>query len=400
MPKDFSHRLQSLGTETAFLVSKDANEFAAKGNKIYPFHLGDINITTPTNIIKKSELAMKKGKTGYVPSEGIPGLRDAIAEKIGAERNVLFSRDNIVVQPGGKPVIMKFINCLMNLGDEVLYPNPGYPIYESQIDYHGGVAVPYFYKFQDNCFVIDRKKFEQSINEKTKILIYNNYQNPIGSESSQDEMQWIAKMAIKNNLWVLSDEAYFNIQYYKKPKSIVSIPGMLERTVILYTFSKTYAMTGWRLGAAIGPKSIMKHFATLSVNDESCTNHFIQYGGIEALKGNQEGAKIILNKLKNRRNLLASKLKKINGLNLFLPNSTFYLFPEVTDIYNRMGAVSYEDFRKQTLLNTGVAFCTREHFGRVYKHETRKYIRFAYSGISLNQIDEGINRLTEYWGNL
>ena len=396
----YAKQLQNLGTETAFAVSAQARQWSEKGNKVYPFHLGDINLPTPKNIVEATVKSIKDGLTGYCPSEGIFPLREALANDVGSKRGVLYEPDNVAVQPGGKPTIGKFIASVMNPGDEILYPNPGYPIYESQIEYQGGRAVPYSYLQNENGFEIDLDKLKDSISSNTVALIYNNYQNPIGSESSQDEMQWIAKMAIKNNLWVLSDEAYFNIQYYKKPKSIVSIPGMLERTVILYTFSKTYAMTGWRLGAAIGPKSIMKHFAKLSVNDESCTNHFIQYGGIEALKGNQEGAKIILNKLKNRRNLLASKLKKINGLNLFLPNSTFYLFPEVTDLYNRMGAVSYEDFRKQTLLNTGVAFCTREHFGRVYKHETRKYIRFAYSGISLNQIDEGINRLTEYWGNL
>tara|TARA_Y100001968_G_scaffold170962_1_gene156401 strand:+ start:77 stop:1279 length:1203 start_codon:yes stop_codon:yes gene_type:complete len=400
MIQDFSNRLDCLGTETAFLVSKDANEFAAKGNKIYPFHLGDINITTPINIIKKSELAMKEGKTGYVPSEGIPLLRDAIANQIGIERNININRDNIVVQPGGKPVILKFIHCLMNPGDEVLYPNPGYPIYESQIEYNGGIAIPYSYKTENNSFVIDRDQFEKSINSKTRILIYNNYQNPMGSESSQEEMKWIADLAIKNNLWVLSDEAYFNIQYTGLPQSIISLPGMLERTVILYTFSKTYAMTGWRLGAAIGPKSIMKFFAKLSVNDESCTNHFIQYGGIEAIQGNQEGAKLILDTLKKRRDLLSKKLNQINGLNLFVPNSTFYLFPEITDIYNKMHSTSYEDFRKRTLQNTGVAFCTREHFGRVLKNERKKYIRFAYSGIDIDQIEEGINKLSEFWSKL
>ncbi len=400
MLQDFSNRLDCLGTETAFLVSKDASEFASKGNKIYPFHLGDININTPFNIIEKSEIAMKEGKTGYVPSEGIPTLRDAIADKISNERAVKLTRDNVIVQPGGKPVILKFIHCLMNPGDEVLYPNPGYPIYESQIEYNEGIAVPYSYNSHNDGFSIDQIQLERSVNTKTKILIYNNYQNPMGSESSKEEMKWIANFAIKNNLWVLSDEAYFNIQYSGTPRSIISLPGMVDRTVILYTFSKTYAMTGWRLGAAIGPKSIMKHFSKLSVNDESCTNHFIQYGGIEALQGNQEGAKSILNKLRSRRDILASKLKKINGLNLFVPNSTFYLFPEITEIYNRMSATSYEDFRRQTLLNTGVAFCTREHFGRVLKNETKKYIRFAYSGINIDQIEEGIDQLSNFWSKL
>ena len=400
MVQDFSNRLDCLGTETAFLVSKDANEFASKGNKIYPFHLGDINITTPKNIIEKSEFAMKDGKTGYVPSEGIPALRDALAEKLGDERNINLTRDNIIVQPGGKPVILKFIHSLMDPGDEVLYPNPGYPIYESQIEYNGGIAKAYSYNLSNSGFSIDKKQLENSINSKTKILVYNNYQNPMGSESSEEEMNWIADFAIKNNLWVLSDEAYFNIQYSGTPKSIISIPGMFERTVILYTFSKTYAMTGWRLGAAVGPKPLMKYFSKLSVNDESCTNHFIQYGGVEALLGDQSGANYILTKLKKRRDLLSKKLKQINGVNLYVPNSTFYLFPEITDIYDKMGAKSYEDFRSKTLLNTGVAFCTREHFGRVDDNESKKFIRFAYSGINCDQIDEGIDKLSTFWASL
>ena len=175
---------------------------------------------------------------------------------------------------------------------------------------------------------------------------------------------------------------------------------MKERTVILYTFSKTYAMTGWRLGAAIGPEKIMKIFSKLGTNDESCTNHFIQYGGIEALAGNQDGANKILNRLRNRRDTLAKKLNQIKGLQFSIPNSTFYLFPDVTEIYNKMNAKSYEDFRRNTLLSTGVSFCTREHFGKTIEGEKKKYIRFAFSGISEDNINIGIEKLNDYWSTL
>ena len=396
----YAQKLINLGTETAFSVSADASEHASKGNTVFPFHLGDINICTPKNIIEATKKAMHDEKTGYVPANGIPQLRDTIAEVIGSQRNVSYDRENIVVQPGGKPVIPKFINTFMNPGDGVLYPNPGYPIYESQIEYNQGKALPYRYIHSKDGFVIDKEHFESLINRRTKILIYNNYQNPIGGDSTDEEMEWIADVAKKHNLWVLSDEAYFNIQYSGKPKSIVSISGMKERTVILYTFSKTYAMTGWRLGAAIGPKKIMKIFSKLGTNDESCTNHFIQYGGVEALKGNQDGAHKILQRLKNRRDALSHNLNKINGIKLTIPNSTFYLFPEITEIFRKMNAESYEDFRKKTLLETGVSFCTREHFGKPLKSENKKFIRFAFSGISKNNIYEGTKKLKDYWSNL
>ena len=396
----YSDKLKNLGTETAFAVSIDATEFAQSGNSVFPFHLGDINISTPKNIIEETKKAMYDNKNGYVPANGIPQLRDTIAETIGFQRGVHYNRENVVVQPGGKPVIPKFINTFMNEGDGVLYPNPGYPIYESQIEYNGGKALPYRYIHSKDGFSIDREHFENMIDKNTKLLVYNNYQNPIGGESTNDEMNWIADIAQKYNLWVLSDEAYFNIQYSGNPKSIVSLPGMKERTVILYTFSKTYAMTGWRLGAAIGPEKIMEIFSKLGTNDESCTNHFIQYGGIEALAGNQDGANKILNRLRNRRDTLAKKLNQIKGLQFSIPNSTFYLFPDVTEIYNKMNAKSYEDFRRNTLLSTGVSFCTREHFGKTIEGEKRKYIRFAFSGISEDNINIGIEKLNDYWSTL
>ena len=396
----FSNNLVNLGTETAFAVSADATQHAQKGNTVYPFHLGDINICTPHNIIEATKKAMRDEKTGYVPASGIPQLRDTIAEVIGSQRNVKYNRENVVVQPGGKPTILKFINTFMNPGDGVLYPNPGYPIYESQIEYNQGNALPYRYIHSNDGFKIDRDHLEKLIDKKTKILIYNNYQNPIGGESSNEEMHWIAYIAQKHDLWVLSDEAYFNIQYSGNPQSIVSIPGMKDRTVILYTFSKTYAMTGWRLGAAIGPENVMQIFSKLGTNDESCTNHFIQYGGIEALTGSQKGAEEILKRLKQRRDTLSSKLNGLSGLKLSVPNSTFYLFPDITKIYERMNAVSYEDFRKKTLINTGVSFCTREHFGKTIEGEQKKYIRFAFSGISVENINNGMKKLEDYWSTL
>ncbi len=396
MKSQFAQRLDTLGTETAFAVSQDAAEYSAMGNAVYPFHLGDIDIPTPANIMDSTLRAMRDGKTGYNPAAGLPELRSVLAEVAGKERGLHYQAENIVIQPGGKPVIPKFIQALMNPGDGVLYPNPGYPIYESQIEFHGGHAIPYGFIHSDNGCQIDREGIENIIDNNTQMLIYNNYQNPIGAESNMEEMQWIAELAEKYDLWILSDEAYFKIRYAGTSKSIASLPGIQNRTVILYTFSKTYAMTGWRLGAAIGPKELMKVFTKLAINDESCTNHFIQYGGIEALTGSQEGSKDILKELKLRRDTLAKQLNDIPGMTLYTPDSTFYLFPDVTEIYNNLGAQSYEEFRSRILLKTGVSFCTREHFGTPMKDEERKYIRFAYSGISVNKIEEGIQKLKEF----
>ena len=396
----FAYRLKSLGTETAFTVSQDASEFAAQGNKVYPFHLGDLDLPTPPNIMEAAVKALRDGKTGYNPAAGIPQLRDRLAEVAGAERKISLGQDNVVIQPGGKPVISKFIQALMNPGDGVLYPNPGYPIYESQIQYYGGQALPYGYIPAAEGFNIDREQVECRIDSQTRLFIYNNNQNPIGAESSPEEMEWVAELAQKYNLWVLSDEAYFRVRYAGESHSIASLPGMQERTVILYTFSKTYAMTGWRLGAAIGPADLMKVFAKLNVNDESCTNHFIQHGGIEALTGDQSGAEDLITELKLRRDILAQYLNEIDGISCYIPASTFYLFPEVTELYHQMEAKSYDDFRSSILRETGVSFCTREHFGTPITGEDRKYIRYAYSGIPVPEIKAGMERLKEFWGSL
>ena len=392
-------RLENLGTETAFAVSLDAAAFAAKGNKVYPFHLGDLDMRTPDNIIDAAHQAMLSGKTGYAPAAGIQPLREALAENVGRDRGVEYGPENVAIQPGGKPVIPKFLETVMNPGEAVFYPNPGFPIYESQINYLGGEAIPYGYTYTGDQFIINRDEIESQIRDNARALIYNNYQNPIGAESTDEEMQWLADFAVKYNLWVLSDEAYFKILYSDKGKSIVSLPGMRERTVILYTFSKTYAMTGWRLGGAIGPPEVIAHFAKLNVNIESCTSHCIQYAGMECLQGDQSGAEEILHTLEERRDALFSELQKIEGVDVFKPHSSFYLFPDITTIYERLGSTSLEDFRLRTLEETGVSFCTREHFGTPLPSETRKFVRFAFSGISSENIREGLARLRDYWSS-
>ena len=389
-------RMSRIGTETAFAVSLEANQLARQGKKIYPFHLGDMNILTPSVVMDAAVEAMKKGKTGYSPTAGIPELREALAKDVGAARRLSFTVDNVSIQPGGKPTIGKFIMVVMNPGDKVLYPNPGYPIYESQIEFHGGVGLPYGYQEGRGGFILDLEAIRKGIRAGAKILIYNNYQNPTGASSPKEEMEELTSLAVKNDLFVLSDEAYFDIRYSGEPRSIASFPGMAERTVILYTFSKKFAMTGWRLGAAIGPVKVIENISKINVNDESCSNHFIQYGALAGLKSSTEGPVSIIATLKARRDVLVEKLNAIPGIKCFKPEATFYLFPNVTGAMQRKGIKDVEEFRKVCLHETGVSFCTRRHFGRPLPGETEQYVRFAYSGIDLAQINEGMAKWAEF----
>ena len=389
-------RLNRLGTETAFAVAATAADWVSKGNEVFPFHLGDLNLSTPENISAAMQRAVVEGKTGYCPNAGIAPLRAALAESLGLQRNVTFLPENVAVQPGGKPVIGKFLRSVMNPGDEVLYPNPGFPIYESQIEFNDGVAVPYRYLDTENGFQIDLDYLASKINSKTKALILNDQQNPLAAEMTDAERQALADLAIKHNLWVLSDEAYFDIRYAGESKSIVSLPGMLERTVILYTFSKKFAMTGWRLGAAIGPRDLVDRISKLNTNEESCTAQFVQWAGVEAITGDQSGANELVRVLKTRRDATIAGIQTITGMRVHTPNSAFYVFPEVTQTMARTGHDDVAKFATDALHNSGMSFCTRKHFGRPADNEKGNYIRLAYSGINNPQIDKGLARLAEW----
>ncbi|MFZ4811987.1 MAG: pyridoxal phosphate-dependent aminotransferase [Ilumatobacteraceae bacterium] len=389
-------RLDHLGTETAFAVSLAAAEWAAKGNRVFPFHLGDMNLPTPANVVAAMDQAIADGKTGYCAAAGIAPLREALAADVGARRNLTFEPGNVVVQPGGKPVIGKFIQTVMEPGDEVLYPNPGYPIYESQIEYFGGTAVPYRYVETPTGFALDLDYLAAQITPRTKAIIYNDLQNPLSSESSPEEMQAVADLAIANDLWVLSDEAYFELRYSGASSSIASLPGMQERTVILYTFSKKFAMTGWRLGAAIAPLPVAEQIAKLNTNDESCTAHFVQWAGVEGITGDQSGPKALVDAMRIRRDATVDGVNAIPGIHTARPEATFYLFCNVTEAMHAKGFTDVGEFATAALHHTGVSFCTRRHFGRPQPGEVEQYIRLAYSGISADDITEGLGLLREW----
>jgi aspartate/methionine/tyrosine aminotransferase len=386
----FATRIDRLGTETAFAVSSEAAAWAAQGHKVYPFHLGDMNLPTPANVMEAAVRAMKDGKTGYCPNAGIPKLREILAADVGASRGVHYSLENVAIQPGGKPTIGKFFLALMNPGDEVLYPSPGYPIYESQIEFLGGVPKPYRYLEGERTFTIDLEMLKRQITPRTRILVLNDLQNPTGAECSTAEREALAETVLRHDLHVLCDEAYFDIRYEGRSVSFVSLPGMAERSVILYTFSKKFAMTGWRLGAAIGPKPVIEVISKLNVNDESCSNHFIQYGAIEGLTGDPSGPREILRILKERRDLAVELLNGIPGVHCLRPDATFYLYPNITGLMQRRGYSDYESFRRSLLHATGVSVCARIHFGRPLPGETGCYIRLAYSGIDASEIRAGL----------
>ena len=393
---NLASRFAKLGTETAFAVAEEARRYLDRGDRVFPFHLGDIDLRTPENIIEAAYRAMREGKTGYCSNYGIPQLREALAEDINHSHGTAYSAGNVAIQPGGKPVIQKFFLSLMNPGDEVLIPAPGYPIYESVVAFHGGKPVLYPYREGSAGFQLDLDDLEKRITPATRLLVFNNLQNPTGAEEDEQQMAALSELVMRHNLQVLCDEAYFDIRYQGKSRSLVSFPGMEERCLILYTFSKKYAMTGWRLGAAVGPKQLVDGIAKLNVNDESCSNHFVQYAGLEALTGPQDGSRAIMETLKQRRDRCHELVSAIPGVRCFRPNATFYLFPNVTGVMKQTGLEDYEAFRKAVLDATGVSFCTRLHFGTPLPGERERYIRLSYSGIDVAGIDEGIGRLRSF----
>ncbi len=390
-------QLDKLGTETAFAVSAAAAAWAAQGHKVYPFHLGDINLPTPQNIVDATAQAIADGYTGYCAGAGIAELRAVLADDVGRKRNVMYGAEQVSIQPGGKPVIGKFLAAVMDPGDEVLYPNPGYPIYESQIEYQGGVAVPYGFVETPAGFALDMDALAATVTERTRVLIYNNYQNPTGAHSSRAEMEAVAELALRHDLWVLSDDAYHEMQYGEPGISIVDIPGMQERTVILYTCSKRFAMTGWRLGAAIGPQPVIDVINKLNTNAESCTTHFIQRAMVDVIGGDSSGPDAILATLRARRDAAVAGLNAIDGITVVAPQSTFYLFPNVSQIMARKGMTDVNELMAGALAQCNVSFCTRKHFGRPVAGSENNYIRLAYSGIDVPEIEEGLGRLKLYF---
>ncbi|MDR3562586.1 MAG: pyridoxal phosphate-dependent aminotransferase [Negativicutes bacterium] len=384
-------RLNQLGTENAFEVLKEVNALKATGRDIISFAIGEPDFDTPENIKQACIQAIQKNETHYCPSAGIQPLRETIAAYISKSRNIPVSPDEVVVTPGGKPIMFYVMHALVNPGDEVIYPNPGFPIYESVIRFLDGVPVP-APLLEEKDFSLDTDHLAQLITPKTKLIIINSPQNPTGGMITAKDLEKIAALAIKHDLWVLSDEIYSRMLYSGTFTSISSLPGMKERTIILDGFSKTYAMTGWRLGFGIMNEELATAIARLITNCESCTNTFIQHAAIEALTGPQDSVDSMVSEFKARRDLIVDGLNNIPGITCKLPNGAFYVFPNVTGACKELGFADSKELQQYILHHGNVAVLPRTSFGEKNAAETQEYLRFSYA-TSRENIIKGLDRI-------
>ncbi|PIV55999.1 MAG: aspartate aminotransferase, partial [Caldiserica bacterium CG02_land_8_20_14_3_00_36_38] len=331
---NLSKLAQRAGTETAFEVLAKAKELERQGKKIIHFEIGEPDFNTPENVKKAGVNAINENYTHYSPTQGIPGLRETVANYISKTREIKVSPDEVMITPGGKDVIFSTALAILNEGDEAIYPNPGYPIYESAIRLAGAKPVP-MPLLEENDFAFDREQFKKLVTPKTKLIIINSPGNPTGGILSLQDLEIIAEVAIKNDIVVLSDEIYSRILYDGEFHSLVSLPGMKERTVILDGFSKTYAMTGWRLGYAVANNEIIDGLKKIAVNSFSCVAAFVQLAGIEALNGPQDEPERMRKEYETRRNLIVSGLNEIPGISVKVPKGAFYVFPNIKKTGNK-----------------------------------------------------------------
>ncbi len=380
----FSKLMQRAGTETAFTVLAKAREMERQGKSVVHFEIGEPDFNTPENIKQAGIKAIQDNFTHYSPAQGVLELREAVAEYISKTRNIPVDPAEVVITPGGKDVILFTTMALLDEGDEAIYPNPGYPIYESAIKIAGATPVP-MPLLEENGFAFDREQFKKLITPKTKLIIINSPGNPTGGILSKEDLQFIADIAIKNDIMVLSDEIYSRIIYEGEFQSISSLPGMKERTIILDGFSKTYAMTGWRLGYAVTTKEIAEQFTKLATNSFSCVTTFVQMAGIEALKGPQDDVEMMRKKYEERRNLIINGLNKIPGFSVKMPKGAFYAFANITGT-----GMTSKEISDYLLNEAGVATLPGTSFGKYGEG----FIRFSYA-TSLDNIREGLKRVEE-----
>ncbi|MCL6088114.1 MAG: pyridoxal phosphate-dependent aminotransferase [Actinobacteria bacterium] len=384
-------RIENLGTENAFKVLAEVNKLKSQGKDIVSFAIGEPDFNTPENIKEAGIKAIRDNYTHYNPSAGLPALREEIAIHISKTRKIKVDPDEVVVTPGGKPIIFFSIFALINPGDEVIYPNPGFPIYESLINFIDAVAVP-IPIIEEKNFSIDVNYLESIITPKTKMIILNSPHNPTGGVIEQKDLEAIAELAIKHNIIIFSDEIYSGIVYDGEFNSIASIKDMKERTIILDGFSKTYSMTGWRIGYGIFNRDIAAHIANLGTNSVSCTATFTQIAAIEALKGPQDDSIKMAEVFKKRSKLIVDGLNDIKGVSCLYPKGAFYVFPNVSQACRNLGFESSVELQQYLLHEGGVAVLPRNSFGVKNKGEKDEYIRLSYA-TGEKDIIEGISRM-------
>jgi aspartate aminotransferase len=385
-----AQRMSRLGTETAFEVLVRAKALEAQGREVIHLEIGEPDFDTPSNIIEAACKALHSGYTHYVPSAGIPALREAIAAEVSKTRAIPVNPNQVVVTPGGKPIMFFTILALADEGDEIMYPNPGFPIYESMINFVGAkpVALPLL---EEREFNFDVDKMRQQVTPRTKLIIINSPHNPCGSMLSTDDLAAIAEVAVKNDIMVLSDEIYCRDVYDGKFESITQFPGMPERTIILDGFSKTYAMTGWRMGYGVMPEPLAAQISKLMVNSNSCTAAFTQMAGVEALKGPQDESYKMVAAFKERRDLIVKGLNEIPGVHCLLPKGAFYVFPNFKEPIKRGKFANTKAFADQLLQEAGVAALPGTSFGAYGEG----YLRFSYAN-SVPNLKKAVQRIDEF----
>ena len=383
MSSIFADRMKTLGTETAFEVLAKAKALEKQGKDVVHLEIGEPDFDTPKNIKDAAEKALKASYTHYTPSAGMPELRQAIAEYISETRKLDVKPEEVVVTPGGKPIMFFSILALVNPGDEVLYPNPGFPIYESLINFVGAKPVPIPLK-EENEFSLDPEYVKEKITKKTKMIILNSPENPTGGVVTREQLKVIADcIKDRDDAFVLSDEIYSRIIYEGKHESITQFPGMKEKTIILDGFSKTYAMTGWRLGYGVMRKDLAEKVAQLMTNSNSCTNAFVQLAGVEALKGPQKDAEKMVAEFKKRREVIVDGLNNIKGITCKKPHGAFYVFPNITGT-----GMDCRKLGDHLLYNAGVAVLPGTSFGKFGEG----YLRLSFAN-SIENIKKALDRI-------
>ena len=380
-------RMARLGTETAFEVLVKAKALEAKGRDIIHLEIGEPDFDTPNNIVDAGCDALRKGFTHYGPSAGLLELREAIAQYVSETRRVNVTPDEVVVVPGGKPIIFFSILALAEDGDEIIYPNPGFPIYESMINYAGAKGVPIRLR-EELDFRLDVDELAGLITDRTKLLIVNSPHNPTGGVLEKTDIDAIAQAIGDRNIMVLSDEIYSQLIFEGEHHSIMSLDGMKERTILLDGFSKTYAMTGWRMGYGVMRVDLATHISRLMTNSNSCTASFTQVAGIEALRGPQKSVDAMREEFKKRRGVMVSGLNKIKGFSCQLPHGAFYVFPNIMET----GWPS-KKLADALLEDAGVAALSGTAFGEFGEG----YLRFSIAN-SIENIEKALERVND-WAN-
>ncbi len=378
-------RMSRLGTETAFEVLNKARALERQGKEIIHLEIGEPDFDTPDNIIEAAIGALHQGWTHYGPSAGLPDLRQTIAEYVSRTRNVPVASDEVVVVPGGKPIIFFTMLALIDAGDEVIYPNPGFPIYESMINYMSGHAVPIHLR-EERDFSLAVDELASLITDRTKLIILNSPQNPTGGVLNRQDIHDIADAIGDRNILILSDEIYSRLLFEGEHSSIMSVPGFKDRTILLDGFSKTYAMTGWRMGYGVMRSDLATHITRLMTNSNSCTASFTQVAGIEAIRGDQSSVDRMRDEFQRRRDVFVAGLNRIKGFSCRLPKGAFYVFPNIT----KTGWTS-KKLADAMLEQAGVACLSGTAFGEFGEG----YLRFSVAN-SLENLQKALSCI-EQW---